>query len=354
MKKCLCLLLSGIILLLMFAGCSKTVDSITFKNENLQMEIGDKTAIEYSIVPENTKKPKIKWQSTDKSIATVDKNGNVTALKDGETEIYATSGKTAQSICKVKVLKKQKLETDGLKIEGVYLNNGYKTKKDTSKKLVYVVYEVTSTGANMKIDAKSLSITFDGINTYESVRSKTDTKYMPNYYKSACLKEVNVGESLKVVETFEVPKAEFTPGKIITFEKSQIEQFKDLSFRSDSVVECKSAKQVAKKADPKGYKSEVTARKDADSKTVSKVKREINGYQWEFYVSKISWELEFYGGNRYQLRTNFGTAVDGKYSVKKGYIILTNDETKGKTEIPYSFKNGKFDLDVTTAYDAGE
>lgn len=353
MKKTLCIFISVLTIVLMFTGCSKSVDNITFANTEASMEIGQSMTIEYSVTPEDVKNPKIEWTSSDESIATVDNTGNVTSIKDGEVEITATSGDTAKDTCKIKVLKKETLETDGLKIEGVYVNEGYKTKKESSKRLVYVLYEVSSTGTNLKIDAKSLSITFDDKNTYNSARSQSNTKYMPSYYESAYLKEVNVGESLKVVETFEIPEAELTPGKIVTFEKSQIEQFKNLSVRTDSFIKCKDAKEVAKQADPKGYKVEMDARKDADAKTVSKVKKEIDGYQWEFYVNSISFSLEFYG-NKYQLRTNLGSEVNGKYTVKKGYIFLKNDDNGAVTEIPYSFDNGKFDLDVISAYDPGK
>ena len=58
------------------------------------------------ILPENTNSNNnITWESSEPEIASVDQNGNIIALKDGETIITAVTGNGKKSTCKVKIIK---------------------------------------------------------------------------------------------------------------------------------------------------------------------------------------------------------------------------------------------------------
>ena len=71
--------------------------------ENMTMAIGDRQTVTYSLVPSNTD-DKIKWDTNNKHVATISKNGVITALAAGSATITGTttSGQTAS--CTVTVV----------------------------------------------------------------------------------------------------------------------------------------------------------------------------------------------------------------------------------------------------------
>jgi len=74
----------------------KPAESITLSKTELKLTKGETEKIEAVLTPANTD-DYATWSSSDPAIATVDKEGNVTAVKEGKTIITATtvSGKTA-------------------------------------------------------------------------------------------------------------------------------------------------------------------------------------------------------------------------------------------------------------------
>lgn len=85
------------------------VSGITLDKSYITMYIGDSKTLKATIRPNNSTYKKAKWTSGDETIAIVDEDGVVTALKEGSTTIVAeaqdSSGKKA--ICYVTVLKRQ-------------------------------------------------------------------------------------------------------------------------------------------------------------------------------------------------------------------------------------------------------
>lgn len=69
------------------------IEIITIVNE---MEKGDTKYLFTSITPDNATNKEVVWKSSDESIATVDSNGKVTAIKPGKVNITAqtSNGKT--------------------------------------------------------------------------------------------------------------------------------------------------------------------------------------------------------------------------------------------------------------------
>jgi hypothetical protein len=66
-------------------------------------EIGDTKTLTYIIEPSNATDRTLTWKSGDTSVATVDKNGKVTAVAPGEAEITATSSNGKSGSCTVTV-----------------------------------------------------------------------------------------------------------------------------------------------------------------------------------------------------------------------------------------------------------
>lgn len=91
------------------------VTDITLNNSNLTLEEGESFQLTASVLPEEAQNKTIQWSSSNTSVATVDSNGFVTAIKQGSAVIYAksTDGSNVSAQCSVKVIKL---------VEGISLN----------------------------------------------------------------------------------------------------------------------------------------------------------------------------------------------------------------------------------------
>lgn len=240
-------------------------------------------------------------------------------------------------------------ETDYMTIEGLYVDNSYSTEDNENIRFLYVCYTAHTKAENLSIDCKSMKLTVNDVNTYKAARSKKEIRYMRNYYNGAYLKKVNIGDEVKFVETFEIPRAELEPGRSIRISKSQIPDSDKIRLRTDDIVFLDSPEKVAETVDPEGYEKEKWALEDADNEVTSAVKNEINGYQWEVNVDKFKYVIEFWEPNNYELRTSFNTS-GGTYVVKNGYIICTND-IGGTIEVPFTYEGGRVKVDSISAFD---
>lgn len=81
------------------------VDSITLSQTNLILALNETATLEATVNPEGYVSQEVEWSSADKSIASIDQTGKVTALKGGETTITVTSKEdpTVKATCTVKV-----------------------------------------------------------------------------------------------------------------------------------------------------------------------------------------------------------------------------------------------------------
>lgn len=67
------------------------VESVSLNTNGLTLEIGDSEKLTETVKPDNAANKKVKWESSDKLVATVSETGVVTALKIGDAVIKATS-----------------------------------------------------------------------------------------------------------------------------------------------------------------------------------------------------------------------------------------------------------------------
>ena len=85
------------------ATCSITVSkntipvtSITLNKSSLSLKVGEKETLIATVLPENATDKKVTWASSKEDVATVDSNGRVTAVAEGNATIIASAGgKTA-------------------------------------------------------------------------------------------------------------------------------------------------------------------------------------------------------------------------------------------------------------------
>ena len=114
MKKFLMLLTVAAIALMCFTGCSVNITSIGLPAD-MQLEKGETAQLEisYGADKENAKADAIAkaaeglalvWESDNEDVATVDENGNVTAVGGGEANITVSiKDANIQSVCKITV-----------------------------------------------------------------------------------------------------------------------------------------------------------------------------------------------------------------------------------------------------------
>ena len=78
-------------------------DSISLNEENVSLYVGDTYTLTANVFSVNLKDPHVVWTSSDKNIAIVDANGNITAVGVGECDITATCQNVSVT-CHVTVL----------------------------------------------------------------------------------------------------------------------------------------------------------------------------------------------------------------------------------------------------------
>lgn len=81
----------------------KEIEIITIVNE---MEKGDTKYLFTSITPDNATNKEVVWKSSDESIATVDSNGKVTAIKPGKVNITVQTSNGKTDTVEVNVIEK--------------------------------------------------------------------------------------------------------------------------------------------------------------------------------------------------------------------------------------------------------
>lgn len=114
MKKILSIAKIGLAVLsvaLVGVACSKTkvvllVSSVSITPASLRLDEGATAELVAEMMPENATDKTIKWESSASDIVSVDKNGKISALKEGVATITAKSlGSGVSGTCEVEVLK---------------------------------------------------------------------------------------------------------------------------------------------------------------------------------------------------------------------------------------------------------
>ncbi|MDE6312776.1 MAG: Ig-like domain-containing protein, partial [Lachnospiraceae bacterium] len=95
------------------------VESISMTASAATIEVGQTAQLRVEFVPENAANKTVTFTSSDTTVATVDEKGTVTALKDGQTTIVATTanGKTATVTIKVAKVNPTKLELSSTSLD---------------------------------------------------------------------------------------------------------------------------------------------------------------------------------------------------------------------------------------------
>ncbi len=81
------------------------VSSVTLNKTTAELKVGDTVTLSANVLPTNATNPKVSWKSNKTGVATVDNNGKVTAVSEGEATITAasTDGSNKSASCKITV-----------------------------------------------------------------------------------------------------------------------------------------------------------------------------------------------------------------------------------------------------------
>ncbi len=74
------------------------VDRVDLSESDLDMRVGDVFSVVCTIEPQESNKVEVTWSSSDTSVATVDKNGNIRAVGAGTCTITATAGGKSDTV----------------------------------------------------------------------------------------------------------------------------------------------------------------------------------------------------------------------------------------------------------------
>jgi len=131
------------------------IEAITLDKNSLELLEGTNDKLNAIISAENATNTKVIWTSSDESIATVDQNGNVTALKEGVVTVTAKVENTNLSAnCIVTVKKQSGTESESIKLD----KNNFELLEGSKDKLTATVLPENSINKNVVWSSSDESI----------------------------------------------------------------------------------------------------------------------------------------------------------------------------------------------------
>lgn len=121
--------------------------SIKLDKQTNEITTGESFTLTYKIEPENTTNKSVSWKTSDENIATVSKDGLVTAVSDGDVTITVSLGNLSDE-CKVKI--------KPIKVSGIILDKTSITLERTEKQIL--------TATVLPENAKNKNITWSSSN----------------------------------------------------------------------------------------------------------------------------------------------------------------------------------------------
>ena len=150
----------------------KNADKIIFKKDSLKLKVGEKEKIEYSLSPENSSAKYLKITSSDEKIATIDKEGNIKALKVGKCYIVAKTIDNKEYQMVVEVYDNDILISD-IKVE----TNQITMKENESKNVSIKITPANATNTILIIKSSdSKIVTAENKNNYIIIKALKEGK----------------------------------------------------------------------------------------------------------------------------------------------------------------------------------
>lgn len=133
-------------------------DSIILDKNILELFEGNSEKLKATVLPEDATNKKVVWTSSDTSIATVDQNGNVTAIREGEAIITAKIENT-ELIATATVIVKKPISESSSAILSITLVNGITKEYDVTNTVLnnYLNWFETGQGTSTFKFSKTIS-----------------------------------------------------------------------------------------------------------------------------------------------------------------------------------------------------
>ncbi len=98
-------------------GNNDEVTKVTLNKTSASMKKGDKLQLSATVLPQTAADKSVKWESSDRSVATVDSKGVVTAVSAGSAKVTATAINGTNAYCAISVTDSESPEPVNEKIE---------------------------------------------------------------------------------------------------------------------------------------------------------------------------------------------------------------------------------------------
>ena len=97
------------------------LESISLENVDTELFVGEKTKLDVEFYPANSSEKNILWQSSNPDVLSVDENGIVSAISEGEAELTATAETDTEVFASIKIIVHPKEEYPAITIESIKL-----------------------------------------------------------------------------------------------------------------------------------------------------------------------------------------------------------------------------------------
>ena len=124
------------------------VDALSLNKSSLSLKVGEKEKLQATITPSNADNKNVVWTSSDGEIATVDSDGNVTAVKAGMVTITATAvdNPKIKATCTVIVIQP---------VTGIKLSEKYFKMKNIGESIQLTATVLPEDASNKKVNWRS-------------------------------------------------------------------------------------------------------------------------------------------------------------------------------------------------------
>lgn len=158
------------------------VELVSLKTDaSISIEVGEKKDLSVTYEPENTTEKGVEFESLNSEIATVDNEGNITGIKEGETTIKVTSTIKDNIYSETKLMVKKATDKIGPEITNVYpteSSNIGSVRKPEIKADITDESGIDLPSVKMYLDSKAVSAVInDGIIKYQVDKDLEDGKH---------------------------------------------------------------------------------------------------------------------------------------------------------------------------------
>ena len=225
------------------------------------------------------------------------------------------------------------LSSDEITINGVYLDDSWRSKNSDVDRVVVVSYTLTPS-KNVQTYADALGINTDGkghggldhLNDTEFLLPNYWLKHMPNFVNGNTNHEYAAGDTINMVAFYRIPQTELENTEI-KFSHSDVSGAKKLHMSSDDIVICEDTESLVKQIDPEGYQQTIDALTPLSTEESNELAYAL--LSWEFSAGEtigslwVNYKLSFTGINEFSFSTSGLGTRSGTYVATKEYILCT-------------------------------